>query len=229
MGKLFLTLLLFLFVSIAFSQDGGFTSPYTYGEPFENRAYKEKSANSVEGTPTLFDDWKAGEVLLKNGEKYLVGKMNLDASVNKFLYSQNDTVFEITDNVKEIKIYNPDHSDNFGSDIIFRSDVDPETSDFVQVLAYGKITLFRHIDKKPEGENYSNGIVNNSRKYVLHNTDYVLVNNIVTLINKYSSSKLDELTADKKVQVDAYVKANNLKLKKENDFARAITFYDSLN
>jgi hypothetical protein len=63
----------------------------------------------------------------------------------------------------------------------------------------------------------------------LHNTDYVLVNNIVTLINKYSSSKLDELTADKKVQVDAYVKANNLKLKKENDFARAITFYDSLN
>ncbi|MEP6926956.1 MAG: hypothetical protein ABI834_04930 [Ginsengibacter sp.] len=228
MNKLFLFALSFLFVSIAFSQDQGFTSHYAYGEPFENRAYREKAGNSVDGTPMLFDDWRAGEVLLKNGEKYIVGRMNLDAVVDKFLFLEHDTLFEFADNVKEIKIYSTGHSDNPRPDIVFRTDINSLSSNFMQVLTYGKVTLFRHYDKKAEGENYSNGIVNNSRKYVLHNIDFVLLNNTVSPISKYTSSLLDELTADKKEQVETYIKVNNLKPKKEIDFVKAITFYNSI-
>ena len=36
---------------------------------------------------------------------------------------------------------------------------------------------------------------------------------------------LEELTADKKDEVETYVKENKLKVKKENDFVKAIIFY----
>jgi hypothetical protein len=230
MIKLVLTLLSSVVVSMAFSQAGAFSSPagYTAGESFGNRAYKEKADNSVEGNPMLFDDWRAGEVILKNDEKYVLGKINMDASADKFLYSKNDTVFEFSDNVKEIKIYSQDHSDNAASDMVFRNDIFPTAGDFVQVLAAGKITIYQEYDKKPEGENYSNGIVNNSRKYVLHTTQSALVNKKIVPV-KFSSSTLDELTSDKKDQVEAYVKENKLKPKKEDDFLKAINYYNSIS
>ncbi len=230
MLKLVLTSLSSLVVSLSFSQSGAFSSPapYAAGESFENRAYKEKADNSVEGNPMLFDDWRAGEVILKNGEKYILGKINLNAAVNKFLYSKNDTVFEFSDNVKEIKIYTQDHSDNSGSDMVFRNDINPYAANFVQVLTKGKITIFQEYNKKPEGENYSNGIVNNSRKYVLHINQSALVDNKVIPV-KFSSSSLDELTSDKKSQVDAYVKENKLRVKKEDDFLKAISYYNSIS
>lgn len=230
MLKLVFTLFLAFVVSLSFSQDNGFSSPsgYTSTEPFANRAYKEKADNSIEGNPMLFDDWREGEVILKNGEKYMLRKINLDAAVNKFLYSKNDTVFEFSDNVTEIKIYSQDHSDNFRSDMVFRNDIKPDDAEFVQVLDSGKIIIFQEYDKKPEGENYSNGIVNNSRKYTLHTFQSALVNNKVIPI-KFSSSSLDDLTSDKKSQVDSYVKENKLKPKKEDDFLKAITYYNSIS
>jgi len=230
MIKLFLTLLFSFTISLSFCQDGGFSSPAAYGatEPFANRAYKEKADNSVEGNPLLFDNWMPGEVILKNGEKYFLQKINLDAGVNIFLYSKNDTVFEFSDNVKEIKIYGPDHTDNPSSDMVFMSNVKPNDPGLVHVLDSGKIIIFQEYDKKPEGENYSNGIVNNSRKYTLHTTQSAVVNNQVIPI-KFSSSSLDEITSDKKQQVQAFVKENKLRVKKEDDFLRAINFYNSIS
>ncbi len=229
MFKLILTSLSLVCVSTVFSQSG-FSSavPYTYGEPFANRAYKEKADNAVEGNPMLFDDWKRGEVVLKNGEKYSVDKINLNADLHKFLYSQHDTVFEFVDNVKQITIYNNGSSDNFNSVMVFKNNVDPESDNFVELLDTGKITIFQTYEKKPEGENYSNGIVNNSRKYVLHTTQYALINKVATPI-KFNSSTLNDLTADKKKQVEDFIKENKLKVKKEPDFLKAINYYNSLS
>ena len=46
---------------------------------------------------------------------------------------------------------------------------------------------------------------------------------------KFSSSTLDDLTSDKKDEVNAFIKANHLKVKKEPDFLKAITFYNGLS
>ena len=240
-----LTLLSFCFISLAFTQNivrptgemngskaiqiTGTNQSNILGDPFRGQNFNiNDRMGDVEGNPLLFTDWKSGEVTLKNNEKYHVDKMNLDASRDKFIYYKNDTMFEFFDDIKEIRIYGDNHVGDPSSDLIFRNDINPAAANFVQVLTKGKITIFQEYDKKPEGENYSNGIVNSSRKYVLHTSQYALVNNKAILI-KFSSSALDDLTSDKKDRVNTYVRENKLKLKKEDDFLKAISFYNSLN
>ena len=227
MIKLIFTFLLSTFISFGFSQTN--MSPNILAEPFQGQHFKAKPDNDVEGNPLLFSDWKSGEVILKNGENYHLQKMNLDASSGKFIYSKNDTIYEFFDNIKEIRIYGENHLQDPASDMIFRSgDLLPEQSVFVQVLLKGKITILREFTKKPEGENYSNGIVNNTRKYVLHTQEIAVIDNKVIPF-KYSSSALEELASDKKSEVNSYVKLNNLKPKRENDFLKSINFYNSIS
>lgn len=235
MLKLIFTLFSFSFILFGFSQTSGVlsiqlpaSSPNLLAEPFQGQHFKVKSDNDIEGNPLLFNDWKSGDVTLKNNEKYHVEKINLDALRHKFIYYKNDTMYEFFDNIKEIRIYNENHLDDPGSDMVFRGDINPISANFVQVLAKGKITVFQEYDKKPEGENYSNGIVNNTRKYVLHTNLNALVNNKVIPI-KFNSSTLEELTSDKRIQMDAYLKENKLKAKKENDFLKAIMYYNSIS
>lgn len=225
MLKLIFALFSCSFISLAFSQAG--ISPNVLAEPFQGQHFKVRSDNDIDGNPLVFNDWKKGEVTLKNGEKYAITKINLDAQRNKFLYSSNDSIYEFFDNVKEIRIYDNSNSDNSDSVMVFRNNIDPESDNFVELLDTGKITIFQVYEKKPEGENYTNGIVNNTRKYVLHTTQYALVNKTATPI-KFNSSTLDDLTSDKKKEVEAFVKENKLKVKKEPDFLKAIKYYNSM-
>jgi len=222
MRKLIFTLLSSGFIALSFAQTP--MSPNVLAEPFQGQHFKTKADNTVEGDPLVFNDWKKGEVILKTGEIFPINKINLDGQRNRFLYKSNDSIYEFSDNIREIKIFN---SDNANSVKVFRNNIDPQSDNFVELLDTGKITIFQTYEKKPEGENYTNGIVNELRKYVLHITQYALINKIATPI-KFNSSTLDDLTADKKKEVEAFVRANKLKVKKEPDFLKAINYYNSI-
>ena len=227
MHKLLFTLFFFGFVTLAFAQAQTPMSATVLETPFQGLNVTVKADNAVEGSPLLFDNWKRGEVTLDNGETFPVDKINFDAQHNLFLYSVHDTVYEFLTIVKEIKIFDYSDAESPNHVMIFKHNVDPESDNFVQVLDTGKVTIFQTFSKKPEGENYSNGIVNNTRKYALHTTLYALVNKVAMPI-KYSASALDDLTADKRKEVEAFVKENKLKVKREPDFLKAIDFYNSI-
>lgn len=220
MRKLILILLSFIFPTLGFSQ---IDSVSHFG------GITEKSAlnNNVEGNPLLFDNWKSGQITLTNGQKFELKKINLDASRDVFLYERNDSVFDFADNVNEVRIYGEDHLNNPESDMIFRTDVNPSATNFVQVLTQGKITIYCEYSKKPEGDYSNNGFVTTTRQYELSANYYSLINNTATQI-KFNSNTLDDLTSDKKDKVNAFVKENKLKVKKEPDFLKAIKFYNSI-
>ena len=194
---------------------------------FEGQRFKVKSDIGVEGSPLLFDNWKAGEVTLHNGERFHVAKVNFDVEDQKFIYNKNDTVYEFIDNLKEVRIYNDEqHSSN--NDLVFNPATNPALQGFVQILTSGKVSIVREYDKKPKGENYSNGMVNNTRKYVLKTSQSAMVNDKIIPINKYNLAILEELTAEKRKEMDAFLKENKVNPKKENDFLSAIKFYNSI-
>ena len=198
------------------------------GDPQSLGVFKTKNEmGDVDGSPLMFDEWKKGEVTLKNGEKYLIDKMNLDASRNQFVYLVNDSLYEFSDNIRLVKIFGEDHQSNNTSDKVFRNDINPVAANFVEVLTKGKVTIFCEYNKKPEGENYSNGIVNNTRKYVLHAYYYSVMDDKVIPV-KFNSSTFDDLITDKNNQVNNFIKSNNLKIKKELDFLKAIAYYNSI-
>jgi len=224
MLKLILTAFSFSIISLAFSQTG--ISPNVLQSPFQGQQFTAKADNDVEGNPMVFDNWKKGEVSLKDGERYPIEKINLDAQRHIFLYVVNDSIYEFGDNVREVKIYDNSNADNPNSVLVFRNNIDPQSDNFVELLDTGKITIFQTYEKNPEGENYSNGIVNNTRKYTLHTAQFALINKVATPI-KFNSSTLEDLTSDKKKEVEAFVKENKLKLKKESDFLKAIDYYNN--
>lgn len=226
MIKLICTLLLFMFASSGFSQVN--MSPNILASPFQGEKFKMKSDMDVEGTPLLFDDWKSGEITLVTGESFKLDKLNFDASGLRFIYSKNDTLYELQSNVNKVKINNGNGPEDTTSVMLFRNDMLPGQPLFAQVLTKGKITILREFSKKPEGENYTNGVVTTSRKYVLHTMDVALTGG-KTVPLKYSSAGLAELTSDKKNEVDSYVKANKLKPKNAEDFIKSINYYNSLN
>ena len=219
MHKLSLLLLSFNFSVSGFSQ---LDSMSHFGGIFV------KPDKEAEGSPLLFDSWRSGEITFASNQTFLIEKINLDASRGVFVYERNDSVYEFADKAKEIKIYGQDHSNGAESDMIFRTGVYPSASNFVQVLATGKITIFCEYKKKAEGEYSTNGFVTYTRKYELHSNYYSLINNIAKPI-KLTSSTLEDLVADKKDKLDAFIKENKLKVKKESDFLKAIKFYNSIS
>ncbi|MGZ3846853.1 MAG: hypothetical protein ACXVBH_12395 [Flavisolibacter sp.] len=222
MNKLLCSLVAVLSMNYCFSQVN--ISPNILAAPFQGDRFTMKSSTDVEGTPMLFDSWKTGKVILSNGDVYTLEKLNFDASTLKFIYSIKDTVFELQDNVKQVKI-----DDNQGgvSELVFRNDALPGKTYFVQILTNGKISILRQFSKRPEGENYTNGIVNETRKYVLRTADVVLQDGNIIPVT-YGPTSLTQLTSDRKNEVDKYIKENHLKPKKEEDFLKVISFYNSL-
>ncbi len=226
MNKVIFILLSNCFILCASAQSN--ISPNVLAAPFQGQHVTAKADNDVEGTPLVFDDWRPGDIVLKSGEKFHLQKINFDGLNGGFIFSKNDTIYDFTDNVHSITIYTENHAEDPTSDMAFMRGLFPGQTGFVQLLVKGKITVVRKFSKKPEGENYSNGIVNNSRKYVLRTEDIAIIDNKIIPI-KYSSSSLTELASDKITQVDSYVKSNNLRLKKQNDFLKTINYYNSLN
>jgi hypothetical protein len=225
MTKLVCTSLLLLLVTTCFSQVN--ISPNILASPFQGDRFTIKKNNDVQGSPLLFDHWKSGKIFLANGQVYPLQKLNFDASNSKFIYSINDTIYEIQNSVNEVRIFDDESRTDSASQLLFRSDLILGASRFAQVLVKGKVTILRQFSKQPEGENYSNGIVNETRKYVLHTQDVALIDG-KTIPLAYSSSTLKELTSDKKAEVDSYIKSNHLKPKKEDDFLEAINYYNGL-
>ena len=227
MTKSVCTLLSLFFVTSSFAQVN--MSPNILGAPFQGERFATKASNDVEGSPLLFETWKSGTVSLANGEVYNVQKLNFDASTSTFIYSLKDTIYEIQNIVNQVEI-DGENSDIPGSPtaMLFRNDLIPGQSNFVQVLLKGKITILRQFSKKPEGENYSNGVINETRKYVLHSQDVALVKGKITPL-AYSTSALNELTVDKMKEIESYIKAQHLKPKKGDDFLKAISYYNSLS
>ena len=198
-------------------------------DPFKGQNFKvSDNTADVEGNPFLFEDWKKGEVTLKNGEKYPIEKINLDASRDQFVYVVNDSLYEFSNNIRIVRIYGENHSTDPSSDMVFRTDINPDAANFVQVLTKGKVIIFCEYIKKPEGENYSNGIVKNTRKYVLHPNYFSIIDGHSVPI-KFGSSALADLTSDKKDEVVAFVKTNHLKVKNEPDFLKAVGYYNEIN
>jgi len=225
MSKVLFTLFSIFFVTCCFSQVN--ISPNILATPFQGDRFTMTSSADVEGTPLLFDNWKTGKIILSNGQVYPLQKLNFDASKLKFIYSIKDTLFEMQDNVTQVRIDDERGGPGSANEMVFRNDLLPGKTYFVQLLTNGKVSILRQFSKRPEGENYTNGIIKETRKYVLHTSDVILQDgNIIPLT--YGSDALTQLTSDKKSEVEKYVKANHLKAKKEDDFLKIINFYNSL-
>lgn len=197
--------------------------------PISINRFKDEN---VEGSPLLFKDWRMGKVVLKNHEQYDNVELNFDAANNKFYFNKHDTVFELANAVEEIRVKDISNSNDSTNDMVFKENINGDDAmdlkGFVEVLCKGKIPMFRRYTKIIEGENFTNGIVTSTKKYVLHTNIFAIVNKEEIPV-KLNSHFLEELTSDKKDQMKTFVKSKRLNLKKETDFKEALSYYNSIS
>ena len=197
--------------------------------PVSMNRFKDES---VEGSPLLFKDWRMGKVVLKNHEQYDNVRLNFDAANDKFYFNKHDTVFELVNAVEEIRVKDISNLNDSSNDMVFKNNIDGydavKPKGFVEVLCNGKIPMFKQYTKIIEGENFTNGIITSTKKYVLHIEIFVISNNEILPV-KLNPHFFDELTSEKKDQIKAFVKSKRLNLKKETDFKEALSYYNSIS
>jgi len=153
--------------------------------------------------------------------------LKFNALNNKFYFNRNDSVYELPDNVTEVRFNNTE-----GGKISFRkitsTDNRMKMIVFVQVLCSGKVPLYKQYTKRIEGDNFNNGIIVTQKKIVAYNSLWTIINNKMVAV-KANKHFLEELTADKKEEVNNFVTAKKLNVKNEKDFAAAIERYNLIN
>jgi hypothetical protein len=190
------------------------------------RPYMIKALEDVEGTPYLFENWATGTVRFKNGGIVKDKKLKYDIYNNKLFYNQNDSLFEFVSEVEEFRLQNPKSSGN-AEELIFTSinALQKDKIVFGQILAKGKLSLIKFHNKVvQETSNYN---ASKTRVLVNKSSTFLVINEDMRPA-KYSKEQLEDLAADKKAELFAFINSNKLNLKKEQDFISAIIYYNSL-
>lgn len=199
---------------------------------YNGMPYNYSKTENVQGDPFLFNNWKIGKVILTNGDEFDNVKLKFDAEQNKFLYNHNDSLYQFTQQVSKIILYDDLHAGDTTFNMVFTTQIDGiddvKLGSFIQILSLGKITLLKYYQKKIEGENKSDGYSASVRQYKLY-TNFWLLANTKIMPAKIATGFFDEITSDKRSLLKEYISANKLNVKNERDFIIAIKYYNRIN
>ncbi len=193
------------------------------GKPYTLGIY-----NEIRGSAFLFDDWKPTHVTDKDGIIFLNVPVRFDAYANKFLFNHRDTAYEFITVVKEFELF-PSRGDTTTKMVFkkgFAADDKLTADKWVQVLAEGKITVIKYIRKTQQEISEYN--VPGKINVFADNMTYFFIKNGTTVSQRPSPKFLQELLSDRWTLMDAFMKQHALSLRIEDNYLKAINYYNSL-
>lgn len=184
-----------------------------------------KTENTV-GSPYLADDWTKATVQLKNSVTYkdnMYVKFDLEKNALYFKGKDGETlafvdpVTEFTVNVK-------------GTDAHFKNGYqnipDVTAENFVQILNLGTVQLVKVLKAfTVESSDYGSGV--KQKSYEKSAKYYLIKGNDIRLVKPDKKAILSALS-DKQVQMEDYLKSNNINFKSDADLGKLITYYNSI-
>ena len=186
-----------------------------------NQSYSKESIytfdnryTGVLGSPYLFEDWKKATLTIKNSktqEPYSVSDISvkIDAHTHKVFVRPNKSnlVLELDQGIRTITLYGETDSINIIQRLI------NDKLSFTQNIYEGEVTIVKHFVRKFREADYE-GAYSAGRTYDEFKVDdmlYVVVGN--DLIKVKSNKKFwIGLFPDKKSEIAAYLKKNELKM-----------------
>lgn len=226
---------LFLFIALAqavpvLSQSDGFdgfsnlqSASTSMFRSFDNRY------EGVKGYPTLFENFSAGRVVTKNGSKYNNVQINLDIYMNELIVFNTRLKKSVIVNSVEIDsfmIINPIDK----TPLQFKKIMIQNKSVYAQLLADGKVRLFRLHTKKLEKANYTGGYNQNGKRhdeFIEEPAYYVQTEaNEFVKINQSKRSILKALPGMEN-EIDSWAEKNGFNAKSDEDLKRLFNYLNS--
>lgn len=188
------------------------------------------SSIDVAGSPLFLSNWKLGWIRLIDDRVFTAIPLRLDLEQQEVHYKRADgTDIDVQPGqVKQMGILDT----IAGSPVVYLFvsgfppiDNQTETS-FYLVLDTGRVSLLESLRKKlfQEKDAYAGNFV---KEYRLYNDFYVVSGGKMVRV-KRDAKFFRELTNDKQVQMDDYLKKNNVSFKSMDDIRKLVHYYNAL-
>lgn len=178
---------------------------------------------SVKGSQFHPDEWLNGQLTANDGTMYKNLRLKFDAYNNKVVFNRNDTSFEVDPPAKEIRLFTADT-------LVFKNGytISPKikAAMYLQVLAEGKITLLKQLEKNIE-EYTEFSDATKYKRFTETYRYYIYTGNQYQEI-KMSKKGLEDVLQDHWPAVSAYLSQKKLNQKDEKSWTMAITYYNSI-
>lgn len=189
----------------------------------------------MQGTPYFIDEWLSGKLVFTNGDagkKSHLLKYNTQTKELLMKRPQGDSIIVFPNQITAFTIN--DASKNVSYPFIkvenLKADGGTVPVCFLMVLYKNKSSLLKYVSKNILKANYQGGY-SADRRYdsYVDNSQYFIrkSDNSLVKVKVKKSSVLDALE-DKKAEIEAYIKKENLSFKNDFDIAKVLVYYDSL-
>lgn len=191
----------------------------------ENEIIRKGIYTDIEGSPLLYEAWLPGKVTTVSGKVYENLKLNYNIyeEMLTFVYDSADKPLKFEEQVKTFTIYTPAALTFANS---FPAIDRQTTASFYHVLSSnGKTALLKRYQKILNViKNYNSSETKKFQDAVAY---YIYKDGKMLQLSKNKDSILNTL-ANKKEQLQSFVKQSNLNLKKDEDLAKLFDYYLSI-
>lgn len=189
----------------------------------------------MQGTPYFIDEWLSGKLVFTNGDadkKNHLLKYNTQTKELLMKRPQGDSIIVFPNQITAFTIN--DVSKNVSYPFVkvenLKADGGTVPVCFLMVLYKNKSSLLKYVSKNVLKANYQGGY-SADRRYdsYVDNSQYFIrkADNSLVKVKIKKSSVLDALE-DKKAEIEAFIKKENLSFKNDIDVAKVLVYYDSL-
>lgn len=184
-------------------------------------------AAGVQGTPYVFEKFVQGKVIFVNGMESLDSNLNYSYADHKLYYTQKNGLYVVNQQAKEFTLYGLDKDKNKISKqfmCLFPSIEDNTPATFYEVLGVGgNFQLLKYTSKRiKESAVYGGAPL---KEYVMDNLFYIYdkaAKKMLSLGSTLSLKSVKKTLPNYAAQIDAYLEANKLNLKKEEDMIQLL-------
>ncbi|QNN41618.1 hypothetical protein [Pedobacter roseus] len=212
-----LYLLFFLTIQAFFS----FAQNVTVG-PSAKPLLKSMAKTPVEGSVYFNNKYANGKIKTLSEKEFNVKDLRYNLETQQLEYTENDNIYAIQDSVQSFTLI-----DSLGKSHQFTKMGKAQSNNFYEIVADGKVALLKQYTVKKEVTEdwYTKKKVN---KMVQQN---IYFTNQGGLIQKFTPSEKNTATVlgDKKNEITAFIKNEQLNLREDDDLAKVFIFYNTLH
>jgi hypothetical protein len=181
----------------------------------------------VQGTPYVFEKFGQGKIVFVNGMESVDSNLNYSFVDHKLYYTQKNGLYVVNQQAKEFTLYGVGKDKNNISKLfmcLFPSIEDNTPATFYEVLGVGgNFQLLKYTSKRiKESAVYGGAPL---KEYVMDDLFYIYdkaAKKMLALGSALSLKLVKKALPNYAAQLDAYMDANKLNLKKEEDMVQLL-------
>ncbi len=222
--RIYISLFFLVTVEIGFSQGTGGSQIYITdlkGTPVGTSNYAD-----IIGTPFFFDVWNSTKITFSNNavNNNIQAKVNIYTSEIHYLDEHKVERVFLKGQIKEVSFFHNGDQYTFKGGPPVNNTCDKNT--LYQIVADGDAQLTKCLQKSLiEVKEYNSAV--SQKKFVDSESYYIFVNSGHFKVKREKDFLL-EVFSDKKNAVEEFIDSNKLKLRKDADLIKVVSFYNSL-